>query len=51
MNRSRNRKRASCTERDHYAKQNNLQLGDALSQTQINALTQPMLWYVEQIRA
>src|SRR5471032_1909638 len=27
-----------------YAKQNNLQLGDALSQTQINALTQPMLW-------
>lgn len=31
-----------------YAKQNNLQLGDALSQTQINALTEPMLWYVEQ---
>jgi filamentous hemagglutinin len=31
-----------------YAKQNNLQLGDALSQTQINALTQPMLWYVQQ---
>ncbi|TKC87640.1 filamentous hemagglutinin N-terminal domain-containing protein [Trinickia terrae] len=32
----------------NYAKQNNLQLGDALSQTQITALTQPMLWYVEQ---
>ncbi len=32
----------------NYAEQNNLQLGDALSQTQINALTQPMLWYVEQ---
>ena len=31
-----------------YVKQNNLQLGDALSQTQINALTQPMLWYVQQ---
>ncbi|MFM0081658.1 filamentous hemagglutinin N-terminal domain-containing protein [Paraburkholderia sediminicola] len=31
-----------------YAKQNNLQLGDALSQTQINALTEPMLWYVQQ---
>lgn len=32
----------------NYAEQNNLQLGDALTQTQINALTQPMLWYVEQ---
>ncbi|MCP3728377.1 filamentous hemagglutinin N-terminal domain-containing protein [Paraburkholderia sp. CNPSo 3272] len=31
-----------------YAQQNNLQLGTALTQTQINALTQPMLWYVEQ---
>lgn len=31
-----------------YAEQNNLQLGTALTQTQINALTQPMLWYVEQ---
>jgi filamentous hemagglutinin len=31
-----------------YAEQNNLQLGTALSQTQINALTEPMLWYVEQ---
>ncbi|TDQ86204.1 filamentous hemagglutinin N-terminal domain-containing protein [Paraburkholderia silvatlantica] len=31
-----------------YAEQNNVQLGTALSQTQINALTQPMLWYVEQ---
>ncbi|KHJ59305.1 adhesin, partial [Burkholderia glumae] len=31
-----------------YAKQNNLQLGQALSQTQVNQLTQPMLWYVEQ---
>ncbi|QCP52387.1 filamentous hemagglutinin N-terminal domain-containing protein [Trinickia violacea] len=32
----------------NYAKQNDFQLGDALSQTQINALTQPMLWYVQQ---
>ncbi len=32
----------------NYAEQNNLQLGDALSQTQVNALTQPMLWYVQQ---
>lgn len=31
-----------------YAKKNGLQLGVALSQTQVNALTQPMLWYVEQ---
>ena len=31
-----------------YAEQNNLQLGTALTQTQINALTAPMLWYVEQ---
>ena len=31
-----------------YAKQNNTQLGVALSQTQVNALTQPMLWYVQQ---
>lgn len=31
-----------------YAEQNNLQLGTALTQTQINALTEPMLWYVEQ---
>ena len=31
-----------------YAEQNNLQLGTALSQTQINALTEPMLWYVQQ---
>nr|WKF59905.1 Toxin CdiA [Paraburkholderia busanensis] len=31
-----------------YAKANNLQLGDALTQTQINALDKPMLWYVEQ---
>ncbi len=31
-----------------YSKQNNLQLGVALSQAQVNALTQPMLWYVEQ---
>jgi filamentous hemagglutinin len=31
-----------------YAKQNNVQLGTALTQTQINALTQPMLWYVQQ---
>ncbi|WP_081771952.1 two-partner secretion domain-containing protein [Paraburkholderia nodosa] len=31
-----------------YAEQNNVQLGAALTQTQVNALTQPMLWYVEQ---
>jgi len=31
-----------------YAKQNNLQLGEALSQTQISALSEPMLWYVQQ---
>jgi filamentous hemagglutinin len=31
-----------------YAKQNNLQLGVALSQAQINELNKPMLWYVEQ---
>jgi filamentous hemagglutinin len=31
-----------------YAETNNLQLGDALTQTQINALDKPMLWYVEQ---
>jgi filamentous hemagglutinin len=31
-----------------YAEQNNIQLGTALTQTQINALTAPMLWYVEQ---
>ncbi|MFM0467709.1 two-partner secretion domain-containing protein [Paraburkholderia strydomiana] len=31
-----------------YAKQNNLQLGNALSQAQINALSEPMLWYVQQ---
>ncbi|CAE6812241.1 MULTISPECIES: filamentous hemagglutinin N-terminal domain-containing protein [Paraburkholderia] len=31
-----------------YATTNNLQLGDALTQTQINALDKPMLWYVEQ---
>jgi filamentous hemagglutinin len=31
-----------------YAEQNNIQLGTALTQTQINALTQPMLWYVQQ---
>ncbi|WP_296651289.1 filamentous hemagglutinin N-terminal domain-containing protein [Paraburkholderia sp.] len=32
----------------NYAEQNNIQLGTALTQTQINALTAPMLWYVEQ---
>jgi filamentous hemagglutinin len=32
----------------NYATQNNIQLGQALSQQQINALTAPMLWYVEQ---
>ncbi|MDR6413177.1 filamentous hemagglutinin, partial [Paraburkholderia terricola] len=31
-----------------YATANNLQLGTALTQTQINALDKPMLWYVEQ---
>nr|WP_244221164.1 DUF637 domain-containing protein [Paraburkholderia aromaticivorans] len=31
-----------------YATANNLQLGDALTQTQVNALDKPMLWYVEQ---
>jgi filamentous hemagglutinin len=32
----------------NYADANDLQVGTALTQTQINALTQPMLWYVEQ---
>jgi len=32
----------------NYATANNIQLGTALTQTQINQLTQPMLWYVEQ---
>jgi filamentous hemagglutinin len=31
-----------------YAKQNNVQLGQALTQTQVSALDKPMLWYVEQ---
>ena len=31
-----------------YAKANNIQLGQALTQQQIGELTQPMLWYVEQ---
>ncbi|BCZ85297.1 hypothetical protein PTKU64_89720 [Paraburkholderia terrae] len=31
-----------------YAKANNVQLGDALTQAQVNALDKPMLWYVEQ---
>ncbi|MFP4852645.1 glycohydrolase toxin TNT-related protein [Paraburkholderia sp. BR14264] len=31
-----------------YATANNVQLGEALTQTQINALDKPMLWYVEQ---
>ena len=31
-----------------YAENNNLKLGDALSQTQVAALDKPMLWYVEQ---
>jgi filamentous hemagglutinin len=31
-----------------YAKANNVQLGDALTQTQISELDKPMLWYVEQ---
>ncbi|AMP00526.1 mafB19-like deaminase family protein [Collimonas arenae] len=32
----------------NYATENNIQLGQALSQQQINQLTAPMLWYVEQ---
>lgn len=32
----------------NYATQNNVQLGQALSQQQINELNAPMLWYVEQ---
>ncbi|APD13329.1 hypothetical protein RO07_12370 [Pandoraea pulmonicola] len=31
-----------------YAKANNIQLGQALTQAQISGLSQPMLWYVEQ---
>jgi filamentous hemagglutinin len=31
-----------------YPETNSLQLGDALTQTQVNALDEPMLWYVEQ---
>ncbi|WP_442953511.1 hypothetical protein [Paraburkholderia sp. SOS3] len=31
-----------------YAKANNLQLGDALTQAQVSELDKPMLWYVEQ---
>jgi len=31
-----------------YAKQNNVQLGQALTQQQVSALDKPMLWYVEQ---
>ncbi|MEM5344266.1 filamentous hemagglutinin N-terminal domain-containing protein [Paraburkholderia azotifigens] len=31
-----------------YAKTNNLQLGDALTQTQLSTLSEPMLWYVQQ---
>ena len=31
-----------------YAKANDIQLGQALTQQQIGELTQPMLWYVEQ---
>ncbi|CAN7282247.1 filamentous hemagglutinin N-terminal domain-containing protein [Paraburkholderia hospita] len=31
-----------------YAKANNLQLGDALTQAQLSTLSAPMLWYVEQ---
>ncbi|WP_257010237.1 two-partner secretion domain-containing protein [Burkholderia ubonensis] len=31
-----------------YSKANGLQLGAALTQTQVNALDRPMLWYVEQ---
>ena len=33
---------------EQYAKANNIQLGQALTQQQIGELTQPMLWYVEQ---
>ncbi|PFH04490.1 filamentous hemagglutinin [Collimonas sp. PA-H2] len=32
----------------NYATENHIQLGQALSQQQINALTAPMLWYVEE---
>ncbi|WP_322053235.1 two-partner secretion domain-containing protein [Paraburkholderia bannensis] len=32
----------------NYAEKNEIQLGTALTQTQIDALTEPMLWYVEQ---
>ncbi|WP_116137857.1 filamentous hemagglutinin N-terminal domain-containing protein [Trinickia diaoshuihuensis] len=31
-----------------YAKANDIQLGDALTQQQVSALDKPMLWYVEQ---
>ena len=31
-----------------YAKANNLQLGDAQTQTQVSELDKPMMWYVEQ---
>lgn len=31
-----------------YSKANDIQLGDALTQQQINTLDKPMLWYVEQ---
>jgi filamentous hemagglutinin len=31
-----------------YAKANNIQLGQALTQAQVTALDRPMLWYVEQ---
>ncbi|ASD81390.1 DUF637 domain-containing protein [Burkholderia gladioli] len=31
-----------------YAKQNDLQLGQALTQSQVDQLDRPMLWYVEQ---
>jgi hypothetical protein len=33
---------------EQYAKANNVQLGQALTQQQLGELTQPMLWYVEQ---
>ena len=33
---------------EQYAKANDIKLGQALTQQQINELTQPMLWYVEQ---
>ncbi|EUC18606.1 hypothetical protein [Paraburkholderia hospita] len=42
------RKRRSCQNAVHYAKASNLQLGDALTQAQIDTLSPPMLWYVEQ---